>query len=121
MNWLPNNIPSFIWGFAVAIVGMVATGFLREVGKELWGVFKKKYFPASPPPPDPIQVDLRFKPTTYAEKDCIWARHESVSRYESEGYTYYPHPYFGGKVVRGYDREASFLMVKPDAKQQSMA
>lgn len=105
----------------MAVVGMVATGFMREAGKELWAFLKKKYFPLPPPPPEPVQVDLQFEPTLYAGSDCLWARHESVSRREAEGYTFYPHPSTGGKVVRGYGREAAFLMVKPKAQKQSQA
>jgi len=121
MNWLPHDVPSFLWGLAVAVVGMVATGFLREAGKELWVTLKRRYFPPPPPPPEQVQVDLGFKPTIYAEQDCLWARHENMSRYESEGYTFYPHPSNGGKVVRGYGREASFLIVKPGAQKRQSA
>ena len=121
MDWLPNDVPSFLWGVAVAGVVMVATGFLREAGKDLWIALKKRYFPPPPPPLEPVQVDLRFKPTIYAEHDCLWARHENVARYKSEGYTFYPHPSNGGRVVRGYDREASFLMVKPGAQRKQSA
>jgi hypothetical protein len=102
-------------------VGIVATGFLREAGKELWAAMKRRYFPPPPPPPKPVQVDLRFKPIMFEEHDCVWARHENVSRLESEGYTFYPHPSNGGNVVRGYDREASFLMVKPGVQKKNKA
>lgn len=121
MNWLPQDFPSFLWGLVLAVIGMVATGFLREAGKELWALVKKKYFPHPPLPPEPVQVDLQFQPTLYAGSDCVWSRHESVSRREAEGYTFYPHPSTGGKVVRGYGREASYLMVKPNAPKQSQA
>lgn len=115
MNWLPTDVPSFLWGLLVAVIGMVATGFLREAGKELWAVLKKRWFPPPSPPPEDVQVDLRFEPTMYKQGDCLWARHESVARYKGEGYTFYPHPSNGGRCVRGYDRGQSFLMVKPNA------
>ncbi len=121
MSWLPHDTTSFLWGLAIATVGIIATGFLREAGKELWVALKRRYFPPAPPPPEPVQVDLRFKPTEFEEHDCVWARHESVSRLASEGYTFYSHPLNGGKVVRGYGREASFLMVKPGAQKKPQA
>lgn len=91
---------------------------LREAGKELWGILKNKLKPPAKPPPEPVQVDDRFRPIIYSEEDCRWVRHESLSRYEQNGYFYYPHPSNGGKVVRGYGREASYLMVNPNAKKE---
>lgn len=114
MNWLPHDLPSFLWGLAVAVVGVIASGFLREAGKELWSALKIRI---APPPPEPMQVDMRFKPTLYAESDCLWVRHESLSRYKAEGYKYYRHPPNGAKVVRGYGQEATFLLVKPNAEK----
>lgn len=121
MSWLPSDLPSFLWGFAVAGAGLIATGFFREVGKELWVRLKNKYFPEPAPPPEPVQVDQSFRPTLYRQEDCVWARHERVSQLEGDGYTYYPHPKNGAKCVRGYEREASFLMVKPNAQSQTKA
>lgn len=118
MNWLPSDPLSFLWGLVVASVAIVATGFLREAGKELWGALKKRFFPPPAPEPEPVQVDRTFQPTLYTGADCIWSRHESVSRRVAEGYTFYPHPSNGGKVVQGYGREQSFLMVKPNAQKQ---
>ncbi len=114
MNWLPNDLPSFLWGMLVALAGLIASGFLKEAGKDFWVHLKKKLFPPPPPPPEDVQVDLRFEPTMYKPRDCLWARHESVSRYQAEGYTFYPHPSNGGRCIRGYGREQSYLMVKPN-------
>ena len=119
MNWLPKDLPSFLWGLVIAVIAIVATGFLREAGKELWSTLKKKLFPPPTPETEPVQVDAKFQPTLYAKSDCLWSRHESVSRFESEGYTYYPHPKNGAKCVRGYGQELSFLMVKPNAQIQT--
>ena len=116
MNLLPSDLPSFLWGVAVAAVGLIGTGFFREAGKELWVRLRNRYFPEPAPPPEPIQVDQSFRPTRYRPEDCVWARHESVSRYEGDGYTYYPHPKNGAKCVRGYGPESSFLMVKQNAQ-----
>ena len=121
MSWLPGDLPSFLWGVVVAAAGLIATGFLREAGKELWVRLKSRYFPEPAPPPEPVQVDRDFRPTLYRPEDCVWVRHESISRYEGEGYTYYPHPQNGAKCVRGYGRESSFLMVKPNSKAQTNA
>jgi hypothetical protein len=117
MKWLPQDLASFVWGLVLAAIVMVSTGFLREAGKELWTLLKKKYFPSPAPEPEPVQVDLQFKPTLYAGNDCLWSRHESVSRRVGEGFTFYPHPTTGGKIVRGYGRETSYLMVKPNAQK----
>jgi hypothetical protein len=119
MSWFPSDLPSFLWGVAVAVPGLIATGFFREAGKELWIRFRNRYFPEPSPPPEPVQVDQSFQPTQYRSEDCVWARHESVSRLEGEGYTYYLHPKNGAKCVRGYGQESSFLMVKPNAHAQT--
>jgi|GEM_PF-2677115 len=119
MSWFPSDLTSFVYGFVVAAAAITATGFFREAGKELYGKLKSIIFPEPALPPEPVQVDMSFRPTLYKQEDCTWVRHESISRKEGEGCTYYPHPSNGGKCVRGSEQEQSVLMVKPNAQAQN--
>jgi hypothetical protein len=131
MNWLPHDVLSFLWGAATAVVVMIVAGFRRRSGKEplpspvpatadvppLPRETAPEASAFSQRPPDAVQVDMQFKPTLYKSDDCVWVRLESLARFEADGYSYYPHPSNGAKCVRGYDSDATFLMVNPYAER----
>lgn len=116
MNWLPTDFISFIWGLIIAALAIIGTGFLREMGKELWFAFKRRI---NPPPPEPILVDLRFEAKLYQPGETIWVKKESLYRFEEQGYLYYPHPKSGGKCYRETGGTQEYLMVKPGAQKHN--
>lgn len=113
MNWSLRDTIILLAGAALTAIGMVASGFLRQAGKELYLKCKNKWFP---PPPDPVLVDFAFKATGYAPEALIWARQDSLYRKEADGCTYYLDP-ASRKIMRNNGQQMEFLMVRPGAKK----
>lgn len=115
MDWLPKDLPSFIWGMVTS--GLIV-GILRGAGQDIWRSLKQKLFP---PPLPPIKVDSRFEPVGYEPDSCVWVREERLYENEKSGHTYYPHPQNGAKCYRetgaGQQRWSEFLMLRPKAKK----
>lgn len=104
MNFLPTDITSFIWGIVSAGLVLVAGGFFREAGKDLWLWIKPKKAAD-------ILVDEAFNGELYDTANCLWVREESLSRYEKT-YFFYPHPNNGGRCCRKQGKTPTYLMVK---------
>lgn len=119
MNWFPADLPSFVWGVVVGLVGAVFTGFLREAGKDGYLWLKEKILRS---PPDPVKVDGRFVPELYEPGLCAWVGEEKVYDYERKGWTYYPHPRDDAKCYRevwtGNRKSLEYLMVQPEAQRK---
>lgn len=116
MNWLPDDLPSFLWGVVVGAVGLFIAGFLNTAGADAWKWIKAR---VAPPPLEPIVVERTFKPTRYDPGSCAWVREERLLIYEEKGYRYYPHPRNNAKCYRlvhtRTHTEKEYLMVSPAA------
>lgn len=111
---------SFVFGVVLGAAGMLATGFLRAAGSDLYQYLKKRI---NPPPLEPVKVGSHFDPVLYEPGSCAWVREEKVDDYEHDKYTFYPHPKSGAKCFReawvGPQKRIEFLMVRPDATRKA--
>lgn len=118
MSWLPQDWVSFAWGAVVAGSGILASGFFKKVGEDIYAWLKQK---VRPTPPEPMQIEAQFQPTLYAPGDCVWVAEEKLYKYQDKQYTHYPHPKTGGHVYRiaspGPPPRKEFLLAKPNAKK----
>lgn len=114
---LPTDLPSFLWGAAVAGLGFFLTGFLTKAGEKAFEHVANKL-----KPPEPTEMPRGFVPTAYAPGDCAWVAGVKIDEYVDAKYGFYPHPKTGGKCYRltanGTVQVKEYLMHKPGAKQQ---
>ncbi|HEY9192689.1 MAG TPA: hypothetical protein VIO81_07425, partial [Methyloversatilis sp.] len=54
MSWLPQDWVSFLWGAVVAGVGILASGFFKKLGEDLYAWSKRKVVPDKP---EPVRVE----------------------------------------------------------------
>jgi len=109
-NWL-----SFLAGVAVTILIMVVTGFLGEVGKDLWAFVKPKILPKEPLPK---KVDSNFVAPGYPDDSCLWVNEDKLQTRLDDGYSHYLDPTDDAPVYRiahyGDDRKVvEYLLVRP--------
>lgn len=112
MDYLPDDLPSFIWGLLVAFILIVITGFGREIGKDIYAFAKKRLGE-----PEPLQISVKYLPKSVPPDQCVWVREENIPHHENEGSTFYPHPdNRGGKCYRlasmGTHTVREYLMVR---------
>ena len=112
MNQTLFALGGLLAGIIGTLVGVIATGFLREAGKDLYGVVKERF---NPPPPEDVFVDVWFDAPKDVQGRCVWANEDSVYRKKDDGYVFYPHPSNGGRCYRKSGDIKSFLMIKPDS------
>lgn len=94
---MPTDLVSFIWGFVIAALAIIASGLLKAASADLYKWIKSK---VSPPPVEPILVERNFQPEPEENKSYSWVNEEKIFRLESEGYSYYFHPKSKGKCYR---------------------
>jgi hypothetical protein len=122
MSWLPQDWVSFAWGAAVALAGLLASGFATKLGEDVYQWLKGKI---RPPKPEPVRVEAQFAPTLFADGDCVWVAEEKLYKYEDEQYTYYPHPKTAAPCYRiaspGPPPRKEYLLAKPGAAKKAAA
>jgi hypothetical protein len=81
MEWLRSDLPSFISGVIVGGVAAIASGLLKEAGKDLWRVLKAK---VAPPPAASdmrkLSVGRRSDPAHPVKHSRLLARRSGVTR-----------------------------------------
>jgi hypothetical protein len=88
MSFLPSDLPSFLWGAVVGLVGAFFSGFLKKAGEDAYHFVRDKL---NPPPVPPLELSPRFEPTLFKPGGCAWVEELKVPDYEDQGYTHYPH------------------------------
>lgn len=94
---MPTDAVSFFWGFIVAAVAILASGFLKAAGADLYTWLKNKI---SPPPIEPILVERNFQAICEEDTSFSWVSEDKAFRLESEGYSFYLHPEANAKCYR---------------------
>lgn len=99
----------FLFGVITGAVAMLAVGFFREAGKDLYSFFKKKKYPGKP---EPKLVDSQFVPDDSAGSDLHWVSEAKMYAFEKKGYMVYEdssgHQYFHVNAAKARE----FLMVR---------
>jgi hypothetical protein len=120
MSLLPTDLPSFLWGAGLGLLGAFFAGFLQQAGEHAYSAIHSKLFPE---PPKPIEVDRRFEPVLYKLGGCAWVSEVDIPEFEDKGFTHYPHPSGAPKCYRnssnGRTTFKEFLMVRPGAEKNA--
>lgn len=120
MNFLPADLPSFVWGIAIGAVAAFGTGFLQKAGEAAFAWLSAKINPETPAP---TEVDRKFQPSEMPAGKLAWVNEPKRAEYEDKGFGYYPHPKTKAPCFRishdGHRQFKEYLMVSPEMHQQN--